>query len=87
MNTRAMNSVGIILVVLFVVTVKWAQAGRPTSIEETPVVATTAGRVKGNVLISRLGDRFYAFRGIRYAKPPIGSLRFQVRKQIQRNMK
>lgn len=43
-----------------------------------PVVAIDLGRIKGSVLHSRLGNSFYAFRGIRYAKAPIDELRFEV---------
>lgn len=34
------------------------------------------GRVRGANLTSRLGVPFHAFRGIRYAEPPLGELRF-----------
>ncbi|KAH8313271.1 hypothetical protein KR067_003474 [Drosophila pandora] len=39
-------------------------------------VDTDLGRVRGTNLTSRLGLPFHAFRGIRYAKPPLGELRF-----------
>lgn len=81
MNTRVNSSVPLVFAVLCLVLVQWTQADRPTGIEETPIVTTSAGRVKGRVLETRLGDKFYAFRGIRYAKPPVGLLRFQVRRK------
>lgn len=37
------------------------------------------GTVRGNLMTTRLGQSFYAFRGIPYTKPPIGALRFKVR--------
>ncbi|XP_022209986.2 juvenile hormone esterase [Drosophila obscura] len=40
------------------------------------VVQTDLGGVRGAVLTSRLGSPFHAFRGIRYAEPPLGALRF-----------
>lgn len=47
--------------------------------EETyPKVFTPAGEFQGSVLESRLGKKINAFRGIRYAEAPIGSLRFKV---------
>lgn len=49
------------------------------SSEDSPVVQTALGEIRGRVLRSRLGNRFYAFRGVRYAQAPIGSLRFKVR--------
>ncbi|XP_059617683.1 juvenile hormone esterase [Phlebotomus argentipes] len=41
------------------------------------VVKTSLGDIRGVTLKSRLGESFSAFRGIRYANPPTGQLRFQ----------
>ncbi|XP_055595421.1 juvenile hormone esterase-like [Uranotaenia lowii] len=43
---------------------------------DPPIVHIGLGSIKGSVLTSRLGNRFVAFRGIRYAEPPVGPLRF-----------
>lgn len=48
-----------------------------TDLDWKPIVSTTLGRVQGSVMSSRLGRPFYAFRGIRYGKPPVGALRFR----------
>jgi len=40
------------------------------------------GRVHGINLTSRLGVEFHAFRGIRYAEPPLGDLRFKNPKPV-----
>ncbi|XP_035786941.1 esterase FE4-like [Anopheles albimanus] len=45
--------------------------------ENPPIVHTTHGAIEGTVLQSRLGQSFYAFRGIPYAQSPTGDLRFQ----------
>lgn len=37
------------------------------------------GTVAGNMMTSSAGREFHAFRGIPYAKPPVGPLRFKVR--------
>lgn len=50
----------------------------PSNVIERPIVVTGLGKIEGSVLRSRLGVLFYAFRGIRYAAPPIGDLRFKV---------
>ncbi|KAI8423395.1 hypothetical protein MSG28_012545 [Choristoneura fumiferana] len=42
-----------------------------------PVTVTPSGVVRGSWMESRRGRRFQAYRGIRYAQPPIGELRFQ----------
>lgn len=44
-----------------------------------PQVTTSSGIVVGRSLLSRLGNEFYAFRGVPYATPPLGDLRFKVR--------
>lgn len=53
-------------------------ATTPVDKNEQPIVETSLGKLKGNVLESRLGRLFYSFRGIRYGKPPVGDLRFKV---------
>ncbi|KAJ6643820.1 Esterase B1, partial [Pseudolycoriella hygida] len=45
--------------------------------ECTITVETVKGPVKGICLLSTLGDTFYRFRGVPFAKPPIGDLRFK----------
>ncbi|XP_075152889.1 juvenile hormone esterase [Haematobia irritans] len=41
------------------------------------VITTALGKIRGTLLTSQRGRNFYAFRGIRYAKPPVGELRFK----------
>ena len=36
------------------------------------------GGIRGSQMSSSSGKTFYAFRGIPYAEPPVGELRFQV---------
>lgn len=43
---------------------------------DTVVVETAYGPVRGEKRTSFMGDQFYSFQGIPYAKPPIGPLRF-----------
>lgn len=45
---------------------------------DTTIVETNYGPVRGIKRTSAVGDHFYSFRGIPYAKPPIGDLRFKV---------
>lgn len=42
------------------------------------VIQTTYGPVRGSKSASHLGEEVYSFRGIPYAKPPLGPLRFKV---------
>ena len=56
--------------------------GREVSCDD-PIVSTNLGRIKGTRLESRLGQHFHAFRGIRYAEPPIGDLRFQAPQPVK----
>ncbi|KAJ8881034.1 hypothetical protein PR048_017507 [Dryococelus australis] len=41
------------------------------------LVTTQQGVLRGSVLRSRLGRNIYSFRGVRFAQPPVGALRFQ----------
>jgi hypothetical protein len=50
--------------------------------ERSPLVTIPElGQVRGSKMVSSSGRNFYAFRGIPYAKPPIGDLRFRVSKK------
>ncbi|XP_055906848.1 juvenile hormone esterase [Eupeodes corollae] len=52
--------------------------------ELSDVILTTAlGKIRGTYLTSQSGKNFYAFRGIRYAKPPLGPLRFKATVPIE----
>lgn len=42
------------------------------------LVETTYGPVRGAKLKTHTGKDIFTFRGIPYAKPPLGSLRFKV---------
>jgi hypothetical protein len=45
---------------------------------EGPLVNTEYGMLKGIKSLSRGGREYFEFLGIPYAKPPVGSLRFEV---------
>jgi carboxylesterase type B len=48
--------------------------------ERLPLVTIPKlGQVRGSKMVSVSGKMFYAFRGIPYAQPPVGDLRFRVR--------
>lgn len=46
--------------------------------KSTIIVETAKGPVKGVLKTSCVGETFYRFRGIPYAKAPVGDLRFKV---------
>lgn len=45
---------------------------------ERPIVTLTEGQIQGTTLKSVLGQHYLAFRGIPFAQPPLGDLRFRV---------
>ncbi|XP_015597183.1 esterase E4 [Cephus cinctus] len=45
--------------------------------DEDPEVTAPIGKIRGSHMTSRLGKKIYAFRGVRYAEPPVGQQRFQ----------
>lgn len=45
------------------------------------IVIVQEGKLKGAELESSLGSRYIAFRGIPFAAPPVGELRFKVWQQ------
>ncbi|XP_047108504.1 esterase FE4-like isoform X5 [Schistocerca piceifrons] len=44
---------------------------------ETVTVKVAQGILKGKVVEAKYGGKYCSFQGIRYAKPPVGTLRFQ----------
>ena len=42
------------------------------------LVATESGKVRGTVSLSRIRREFYSWKGIPFAEPPLGRLRFAV---------
>ncbi|XP_050428100.1 juvenile hormone esterase-like [Adelges cooleyi] len=48
-----------------------------TAVSCEPIINTKNGQLKGKILESRDGRKFYSFTSIPYAKPPIGDLRFK----------
>jgi hypothetical protein len=47
--------------------------------DTSPLVTTVYGVLRGSVIQSRLERPIYSFRGVRFAQPPVGNLRFKVR--------
>jgi carboxylesterase type B len=45
--------------------------------QDNPIVTTNSGQIRGVRLSSGLLSRYFAFKGIPYAEPPIGNLRFR----------
>ncbi|XP_055620172.1 juvenile hormone esterase-like [Toxorhynchites rutilus septentrionalis] len=62
-----------VLLLVVIVAISFVSANR----DAEPIVETDLGKIKGTTLESRLRQTFFAFRGIRYANPPTGKLRFQ----------
>ena len=65
--------------------VKRIVGGRPAAIppEDDPIVFVHLNDHDAKVYGTRDGpDGYYNFRGIRYAEPPVGRFRFQVRKLL-----
>ncbi|KAF3424237.1 hypothetical protein E2986_12277 [Frieseomelitta varia] len=45
---------------------------------ENTVIRVKQGRLRGIIEKTSYGDEYLAFRGIPYAKPPLGPLRFKI---------
>jgi carboxylesterase type B len=45
------------------------------------IVSVAQGGLRGKTVTTAAGITYYSFQGIPYAKPPVGALRFQVRKK------
>lgn len=50
----------------------------------SPIVEIKNGSLQGSVMSARNGREFFAYRGIPFALPPVGQLRFEVKISILR---
>lgn len=57
------------------------------SVCEHPEVVLSTGRVRGQRLVSVANRSYYSFKGIPYAAPPVGQLRFKVRLDLVLELK
>jgi hypothetical protein len=53
-------------------------SSRDANMPETVTVQVAQGGLRGRKLATKTGATYYSFRGIPYAKPPVGELRFKV---------
>lgn len=74
-NTLLLKTVFLLTVTL------WSAKCEQTDDTLHKTVETENGAVRGKVLTTLIENKeYYAFKGIPYAKPPIGDLRFKVMK-------
>ena len=52
--------------------------GLGQSAQQFTINIPSLGQIRGSQMTSASGKNFHAFRGIPYAEPPIGDLRFRV---------
>ncbi|XP_041971727.1 juvenile hormone esterase-like isoform X2 [Aricia agestis] len=65
-------SVDITAMITIIIIMK-AQVSKP----QQPVTITPLGEIRGAYNVTRRGRTFESYRGIKYAQPPVGDLRFQ----------
>lgn len=68
----------IVFSVLFVAVSAFPDAKAVAEMSPNPPIPLPLGMVQGSTMKSRLGKIIFAFRGLPYAKPPVGALRFKV---------
>ncbi|KAJ4445588.1 hypothetical protein ANN_12269 [Periplaneta americana] len=73
-RTEMMTSTvsALLLATCFAAVSSQGQSGDPL------VVSTAQGYLRGSVLTSRKGRTIYSYRGVRFANPPVGELRFKL---------
>ncbi|GAB6020884.1 Carboxylesterase 5A [Chamberlinius hualienensis] len=69
------------LLIMFIVTITvMLSIALVSGNSDRPIVETKSGQIQGILDRSTNGNPYYAFFGIPYAKPPVGSMRFQAPK-------
>nr|CAD7261814.1 unnamed protein product [Timema shepardi] len=56
--------------------------GSAQNVNDTLVIRTEEGSVRGRTQTSVWGDTYYSFQGIPYAEPPVGNLRFKAPRPV-----
>lgn len=81
LSTSASNSRSVTMVLSFIyLVVLFDPFAATVSAQSTAVVRTSTGPVQGEILRTVVkGNRYSAFKGIPYAKPPLRYLRFKVK--------
>lgn len=77
----------VLTVALLAIQARVGAAAPAPTLSRPPIVRTTSGDIQGSVATSFLDRRtYYSFRGIPYAQPPTGQLRFKVsiQKDVQK---
>ncbi|PVD36868.1 hypothetical protein C0Q70_03858 [Pomacea canaliculata] len=64
------------LLVVSVISVTLTRSQNTSTTSTPPVVQTQLGAISGRMLTAKNGRQYEAFRGIPYARPPVGDLRF-----------
>ncbi|XP_063229236.1 esterase E4-like [Bacillus rossius redtenbacheri] len=77
MNTTQMTAAAALLALLAAAAAAAGGGVKGRPARQFPVVATSQGQLRGSVMRSRQGKDIYAFRGVRFAEPPLGELRFK----------
>ncbi|KAF0310376.1 Venom carboxylesterase-6 [Amphibalanus amphitrite] len=77
MKPKTFNFLGMLTLLCIAALLVTSAAGCSGQDDGRPLVATREGLIRGAIGRSVAGRLFYSFKGIRYAKPPVGSLRFQ----------
>lgn len=58
-----------------------------TNIRKMVRVTVSEGILEGEEVNNVVGGKFYSFKGIPYAQPPVGNLRFKVKNNLDNNIK
>ncbi|KAJ9585488.1 hypothetical protein L9F63_002689, partial [Diploptera punctata] len=80
MHIEMAVSVAVIVAVVVVVLTSTTDGKAPTKSQNSSndlIVTTAQGKLRGSILTSRKGKQIYSFRGVRFAQPPVGELRFK----------
>lgn len=62
-------------------TIVFLSASHCVYCDSSPTVALSLGKIRGENVKTNSGVNYYSFRGIPFAEPPVGELRFAVKFQ------
>lgn len=79
MNTKIVSVAISIIVIVFSVQLVNSDSSADATNTDSIVVHTVTGQVRGRKALTLFENKpYYSFKGIPYARPPLGDLRFKV---------
>ncbi|CAG9768025.1 unnamed protein product [Ceutorhynchus assimilis] len=73
----------VLFIILVIILLACALLYTRNSTDNNLLVSLPNGQVRGAIYVTKTGKTYYGFRGIPYAKPPVGDLRYELPQSVE----